>query len=129
MNAVTETTAVEPVSGVEIFVPLAKLKKSPRNASKVPHGEAAIEALAASIAARCSVVGSPGVNCVTGDPFLLIRSCRLAVLFAHAVCFMPNRTARSSAVYFGGSGGTQPSSIRMTAGRASIARYHRWTFG
>ena len=49
MNAVTETTAAEPVSGVEIFVPLAKLKKSPRNARKVPHGEAAIEALAASI--------------------------------------------------------------------------------
>lgn len=49
MNAVTETTAAEPVSGVEIFVPLAKLKRSPRNARKVPHGEAAIEALAASI--------------------------------------------------------------------------------
>lgn len=50
MNAVTPTTAVEPVSGVEIFVPLNKLKKSPRNARKVPHTEAAIEALAASIA-------------------------------------------------------------------------------
>lgn len=49
MNAVTETVAAEPVSGVEIFVPLAKLKKSPRNARKVPHGGAAIEALAASI--------------------------------------------------------------------------------
>lgn len=49
MNAVTQTVAAEPVSGVEIFVPLAKLKKSPRNARKVPHGEAAIEALAASI--------------------------------------------------------------------------------
>ena len=49
MNAVTETVVAEPVSGVEIFVPLAKLKKSPRNARKVPHGEAAIEALAASI--------------------------------------------------------------------------------
>jgi ParB family chromosome partitioning protein len=49
MNAVTETAAAEPVSAVEIFVPLAKLKKSPRNARKVPHGEAAIEALAASI--------------------------------------------------------------------------------
>ncbi|WP_394441676.1 ParB/RepB/Spo0J family partition protein [Sphingobium naphthae] len=49
MNAVTETVAASPVSGVEIFVPLAKLKKSPRNARKVPHGEAAIEALAASI--------------------------------------------------------------------------------
>ncbi|MCW4460794.1 ParB N-terminal domain-containing protein [Sphingomonas sp. BT-65] len=44
-----ETTAAEPVSGVEIFVPLNKLKKSPKNARKVPHGEAAIEALAASI--------------------------------------------------------------------------------
>ena len=50
MNAVTETTAAEPVSGVEIFVPLNKLKKSPRNARKVPHGERAIEGLAASIA-------------------------------------------------------------------------------
>lgn len=39
----------EPVSGVELFVPLNKLKKSPKNARKVPHGEAAIEALAASI--------------------------------------------------------------------------------
>mgnify|MGYP000259372549 CR=1 FL=1 len=45
MNAVTPTTAVEPVSGIEIFVPLNKLKKSPKNARKVPHGEAAIEAL------------------------------------------------------------------------------------
>ena len=32
-----------------LFVPLNKLKKSPNNARKVPHGEAAIEALAASI--------------------------------------------------------------------------------
>lgn len=49
MNAVTQTATAEPVSGVEIFVALSKLKKSPRNARKVPHGEAAIEALAASI--------------------------------------------------------------------------------
>ncbi len=41
MNAVTQTVAAEPVSGVEIFVPLAKLKKSPRNARKVPHGDPA----------------------------------------------------------------------------------------
>ncbi|HWI87290.1 MAG TPA: hypothetical protein VNT42_13340 [Sphingomonas sp.] len=34
MNAVAETVAAEPVLGVEIFVPLAKLKKSPRNARK-----------------------------------------------------------------------------------------------
>ena len=45
----TDTVQTEAVSGVEIFVPLSKLKKSPRNARKVPHGEAAIEALAASI--------------------------------------------------------------------------------
>jgi len=31
-----ETTAAEPVSGIEIFVPLNKLKKSPKNARKVP---------------------------------------------------------------------------------------------
>ena len=49
MNAATQTAAAEPVSGVEIFAPLNKLKKSPRNARKVPHSEAAIEALAASI--------------------------------------------------------------------------------
>ena len=52
MNAVTQTAAVEPVSGIEIFLPLNKLKKSPNNARKVPHGEAAIEALAASIHAK-----------------------------------------------------------------------------
>lgn len=52
MNAVTQTTAAEPVSGIEIFVPLSKLRKSPNNARKVPHGEAAIEALAASIHAK-----------------------------------------------------------------------------
>lgn len=46
MNDTVQTKAV---SGVEIFVPLNKLKKSPNNARKVPHGEAAIEALAASI--------------------------------------------------------------------------------
>ena len=45
----TDTIQTEAVSGVEIFVPLNKLKKSPNNARKVPHGEAAIEALAASI--------------------------------------------------------------------------------
>lgn len=42
----------EAVSGAEIFIPLDKLKKSPRNARKTPHSEAHIEALAASIAAK-----------------------------------------------------------------------------
>jgi ParB family chromosome partitioning protein len=39
-------------SGTEIFIPLNKLKKSPNNARKTPHGEASIEAYAASIAAK-----------------------------------------------------------------------------
>jgi hypothetical protein len=32
-------------NGTEIFIPLNKLKKSPKNARKTPHSEAAIEAL------------------------------------------------------------------------------------
>ncbi|MBZ9803394.1 ParB/RepB/Spo0J family partition protein [Mesorhizobium sp. ES1-6] len=44
------TTAGE--SGTEVFIPLNKLKKSPRNARKTPHSEATIEAYAASIAAK-----------------------------------------------------------------------------
>ncbi|TJW48891.1 MAG: chromosome partitioning protein ParB, partial [Mesorhizobium sp.] len=48
-NANTETVTQ---SGAEIFVPLNKLKKSPRNARKTPHSEAHIEALAASIAVK-----------------------------------------------------------------------------
>jgi ParB family transcriptional regulator, chromosome partitioning protein len=39
-------------SGTEIFLPLNKLKKSPRNARKTPHSEAHVEALAASIAVK-----------------------------------------------------------------------------
>ncbi|EJN13519.1 putative transcriptional regulator [Bradyrhizobium sp. YR681] len=39
-------------SGSEIFIPLSKLKKSPRNARKTPHSEAAIEGYASSIAAK-----------------------------------------------------------------------------
>lgn len=41
-----------PESGTEIFIPLNKLKKSPKNARRTPHSEAAIEAYAASIAAK-----------------------------------------------------------------------------
>ncbi|ESZ12314.1 plasmid stablization protein ParB [Mesorhizobium sp. L2C085B000] len=44
------TTAGE--SGTEVFIPLNKLKKSPRNARKTPHSGAIIEAYAASIAAK-----------------------------------------------------------------------------
>jgi ParB family chromosome partitioning protein len=39
-------------SGETVFIPLNKLKKSPRNARKTPHAEAEIEAYAASIAAK-----------------------------------------------------------------------------
>jgi len=46
----TDVTVIE--SGTVLDIPLNKLKKSPRNARRVPHGEAAIEALAASIAAK-----------------------------------------------------------------------------
>ncbi len=41
-----------PASGETVFIPLNRLKKSPRNARKTPHTEAEIEAYAASIAAK-----------------------------------------------------------------------------
>jgi ParB family chromosome partitioning protein len=50
MSAEAVETVVE--SGTEIFIPLNKLKKSPKNARKTPQSEAAMEALAASIAAK-----------------------------------------------------------------------------
>ena len=45
-----DVTVIE--SGAVLDIPLNRLKKSPKNARKVAHGEAAIEALAASIAAK-----------------------------------------------------------------------------
>jgi ParB family chromosome partitioning protein len=50
MSAKSVETVVE--SGTEVFIPLNKLKKSAKNARKTPHSEAAIEAYAASIAAK-----------------------------------------------------------------------------
>jgi ParB family transcriptional regulator, chromosome partitioning protein len=50
MSAKSVETVV--ASGTEIFIPLNKLKKSPKNARKTPHSEASIEAYAASIAAK-----------------------------------------------------------------------------
>jgi ParB family transcriptional regulator, chromosome partitioning protein len=41
-----------PVSGETLFVPLNRLKKSPKNARKTPHTKAEIETLATSIAAK-----------------------------------------------------------------------------
>ncbi|KAB2703723.1 ParB/RepB/Spo0J family partition protein [Brucella intermedia] len=52
MTTETETVAAEPATGTEIFIPLNRLKKSPRNARKTPHSQEHIEALAASIAAK-----------------------------------------------------------------------------
>ena len=49
MTAKTKTVTE---SGTESFIPLNKLKKSPKNARKTPHSEASIEAYAASIAAK-----------------------------------------------------------------------------
>ncbi|WP_136616939.1 MULTISPECIES: ParB/RepB/Spo0J family partition protein [Mesorhizobium] len=45
-------TGTASVSGTVVFIPLNKLKKSPRNARMTPHSEAIIEAYAASIAAK-----------------------------------------------------------------------------
>ncbi|WP_430425113.1 ParB/RepB/Spo0J family partition protein [Phenylobacterium sp.] len=61
MNAVT---VIE--SGSVLEVPLNKLKKSPRNARKTPHSEAAVEALAASIAAK-GLLQAPVVEPEVGE--------------------------------------------------------------
>ncbi|ESQ92532.1 ParB/RepB/Spo0J family partition protein [Asticcacaulis benevestitus] len=50
MTKHTTTTAL--IAGTHVFIPLNKLKKSPKNARKIPHSEAAIEAKAASFAAK-----------------------------------------------------------------------------
>ncbi|TWA88591.1 ParB/RepB/Spo0J family partition protein [Bradyrhizobium stylosanthis] len=47
-----KSVEIAPASGTETFIPLNKLKKSPNNARKTPHSEAAIEGYAASIAAK-----------------------------------------------------------------------------
>jgi ParB family chromosome partitioning protein len=48
--ATSPETSVVAASGATVFIPLNKLKKSPRNARKTPHSEADIEAYAGSIA-------------------------------------------------------------------------------
>jgi ParB family chromosome partitioning protein len=57
----TEQTETLPTSGDVIYVPLHKLKKSPRNARRTPHAKADIEALAASIAVK-GVLQNPVVE-------------------------------------------------------------------
>ena len=60
------TAQTEFESGAVIEVPLNKLKKSPKNARKTPHGEAAIAALAASIAAK-GMLQAPVVEPEVGE--------------------------------------------------------------
>ncbi len=51
-KATAVPVATVAASGETVFIPLNKLKKSPRNARKTPHSEADVEAYAASIAAK-----------------------------------------------------------------------------
>ncbi|MDX0312550.1 chromosome partitioning protein ParB [Sinorhizobium meliloti] len=75
MTNTIETTATvseapAAANGSVLFVPLNKLKKSPRNARKTPHSEAHIEALSASIAAKGmlqNLVVEPETN-AEGEP-------------------------------------------------------------
>ena len=48
----TKSSNIHTETGAAVFLPLNKLKKSPKNVRKVPHTKAEIEALAASIGAR-----------------------------------------------------------------------------
>lgn len=73
----TVTEAIAPQHGAEVFVPLNRLKASPRNARKLPHSTAAIEALAASIKAK-GVLQPPVVEVETDAEGVLI-----AVLAPH----------------------------------------------
>ncbi|MBF2717710.1 ParB N-terminal domain-containing protein [Agrobacterium vitis] len=51
-TVVTAEPVAEAATGTEIFIPLNKLKRSPRNARKTPHSEETVETYAASIAAK-----------------------------------------------------------------------------
>ena len=69
-DIVAEATPNTVANGTVLFIPLSKLKKSPRNARKTPHSEAHIEALAASIAAKGllqNLVIEPELN-ASGEP-------------------------------------------------------------
>ncbi|MGY3362090.1 ParB family chromosome partitioning protein [Bradyrhizobium sp. GM0.4] len=67
-----------PENGTQVLIPLNKLKKSPKNARKTPHSDAAIEGYAASIAAKGilqNLVVEPEVddeNAATGFYFVTI---------------------------------------------------------
>jgi ParB family transcriptional regulator, chromosome partitioning protein len=79
-------------NATEPFIPLNKLKRSPKNARKVPNSEAAIEAYAASIAAEGilqNLVVEPEVDAedtLTGFYFVTIgEGRRLAQLLPASV--------------------------------------------
>ena len=59
MDTTVETSVI--VHGSEAYIPLNRLKKSPRNARKTPHSQAVIEAFAASIHAK-GMLQSPVVE-------------------------------------------------------------------
>lgn len=68
-TTVIETTPAA-ANGAEVFIPLNKLKKHPKNARKTPHSEASIEAKAASIHAKGilqNLVVEPEFD-VSGEP-------------------------------------------------------------
>ena len=52
MTTTAQATTEAAATGNTLFIPLNRLKKSPRNARTTPHPKADIEALAASIAAK-----------------------------------------------------------------------------
>lgn len=84
-----ETTAPA-ASGETVFIPLDKLKKSPRNARKTPRSEPSIEALAASIAAKGmlhNLVVEPELDAAgepTGSYFVTVGEGRRLALLLRA---------------------------------------------
>lgn len=65
-DAAATVTDQEPDHGAEIVVPLNRLKASPKNARKVKHTDAGIEALAASIKVK-GVLQPPVVEIEHGE--------------------------------------------------------------
>jgi ParB family chromosome partitioning protein len=86
----TQPTEAGLENGAVFDAPLNMLKKSPRNARRVPHSEAAVEAMAASIAAKGVLqapVVEPEVNEAggsTGFYLVTIGECRRLALLLRA---------------------------------------------
>ena len=91
-------STVEPAHGAGIVVPLNRLKASPRNARKVKHSAASIEALAASIRAK-GVLQAPvveierdGEGAATGNYLVTIGEGRRQALRMLVKCKAISRT-------------------------------------